>query len=638
MHRLPRLFVIATLLVATARAATLHVAPPPLGQPGAPGTAASPLASVQAALDRATAGDTIRLRPGIYYERVTFKTGGRHNAPVTLEGEPGAILDGSHTTPLDWQPAPDIAPGVYRAAIAEPVRLVTVNGRTVTMLRDDWVRPGRARHGTNWEYTTLFRDGIAGSGWNGVRALSLYQFKEKQLLLRLHSPAVSPDAPLTGEPGITDTARNIDPRQPGIDITVGPPPNLPIVLIDGTDRCVVRGLTLRNAGAGVLIRNSLGSVVEDCIIGPAEEGIALGAGADRVTLRFNEIFWNPYGENRPKAKDSWDLWTANKRGGWSDKHGIKINGSRGGHRIHDNLIHHHWDGISVSPGDRGTDGGMRIHHNRLFTLVDDGFETNGAQEDNHWNDNIIDGTLCAIRLKAPDHGPFYVYRNILLNNKEDLRNFGRKDNTHSRDPATGEWKTTVVGKGSPVILPAVAYIYHNTGTSSAAIVSNSVYGIGVPNYHFYNNLFWCEVWWRGVPKAKPSIPPNWKGDHNVYLRRGDNPAWTDGEAQAHSLGIDRHGFFTTTPAASPSGFTNPDAGDVSLRADSPARGRGADLTTLFGKPLPGCEPGYFEGTAPDAGALPEGRPMPRLPRLRSEVEAEMEPAGSWPGPDARHVR
>ncbi|EIP98991.1 hypothetical protein OpiT1DRAFT_03494 [Opitutaceae bacterium TAV1] len=621
MHYAARLLAFA-LLLTTVRAATIHVAPPPLGRPDAAGTADAPLASVQAALDRAAAGDTVRLRAGVYRERVAFKTGGRHNAPVTLEGEPGAILDGSYPVRIDWEPAPDIAPGVYRATVAEPVRLVTVEGRSVTMLRDDWVQPGRARHGADWEYPTLFRDGIAGSGWSGIRALSLYQFREKQLLLRLHSRAVSPDAPLSGED--TSVALDLDPRE--LAVTVGPPPDRPVVLIDGTDRCVVRGLTLRNAATGVLIRNSLGSVVEDCVIGPAEEGIILGARADRATLRFNEIFWNPWGENRPKAHASWDLWTANKRGGWSDKHGIKINGSLGGHRIHDNFIHHHWDGISVSPGDRGTDGGLRVHHNRLFTLVDDGFETNGAQEDCHWNDNLIDGALCAIRLKAPDYGPFYVYRNILLNNKEDLRNFGRKDNVHRRDPRTGEWKTTVTGKGSPEILPAVAYIYHNTGTSPAAVVSNAVYGIGVPDYHYFNNLFWCEVWWRGVPRANPSIPPNWKGDHNVYTRRGDNPAWAGSESQAHALGIDRHGIFTTGDP----GFADIAAGNVSLRADSPARARGADLSVLFSKPLPGCEPGYFTGPAPDAGALAYGQALPQIPRPRTSIENESPPAGTWP--------
>lgn len=30
--------------------------------------------------------------------------------------------------------------------------------------------------------------------------------------------------------------------------------------------------------------------------------------------------------------------------------------------------------------------------------------------------------------------------------------------------------------------------------------------------------------------------------------------------------------------------------------------KGVDLSTYFGRPLPGCPPGYFEGKAPDCGA------------------------------------
>ena len=30
--------------------------------------------------------------------------------------------------------------------------------------------------------------------------------------------------------------------------------------------------------------------------------------------------------------------------------------------------------------------------------------------------------------------------------------------------------------------------------------------------------------------------------------------------------------------------------------------KGVDLSSVFGKPLPGCEPGYFKGKAPDCGA------------------------------------
>ncbi|WP_052361722.1 right-handed parallel beta-helix repeat-containing protein [Geminisphaera colitermitum] len=602
-HPFPALFLLALSLGLPGLSAEfLHVAPAPVGKADAPGTEEAPLNSVQAALDRAKAGDTVRLRKGVYRERVVFKNSGRHGVPVTLEGEPGAVLDGSHAVTLDWQPAPDIAPGVYRAALALKTRHVVADGRSVTMLRDNWVQPGRARRGEAWEYPKLFRDGVGVSGWEVVGGLALYRFKEKELFIRFRGDR--------------------DPRR--MDITVGPPPEHPIILIDGVDRCVVRGLTLRNASGGVRIVHSLGSVVEGCVIGPVEDGIVLGSGADRATLRFNEIFWNPLGENRPKAPNSIDHWTANKRGGWGDKRGINLIRSAGGHRIHDNHIHHHWDGISVADGDRRFDRGLRIHHNRIEILVDDGLETQGGQEDCHWHDNFIQGTLCAIRLKAPDYGPLYIYRNILWDNREDIRNFGVKGWKHIFNAETGKWEQTHSGHGSPEALPARVYVYHNTGTAPAAITSNGVTDIGLPNYHYFNNLFWAMRWHRASDSV--AVNPNWQGDYNVYVRRGDMPAWDTSEADAHSFGIDLHSLFTTGDP----GFRDAAAGDFSLREDSLACGRGTDLRTRFGQPLPGCEPGDFKGGQPDVGALACGQPMPRIPRSKDSLREA--PAGFWPDP------
>jgi hypothetical protein len=625
-RRLPfSLLWVALALTVKVSATVIQVAPAPVGSPQGHGTPDSPFASIQMALDRAEAGDIVRLQAGVYHERVAFKNGGHHNMPVTLEGEPGAVIDGSYSEPIQWEPAFDIAPGVYSVIVGHRVRLVTVAGRSVTMLSDynGRVTPGKAQYGPDWEYPALFKNGIAGSGWGGIRALAYNDGQTNRLLLRLHSPAVSPDTPLIGEG--TSVPVDFDPRE--LDITIGPPPDQPIILIDGVDRCVVRGVTLRNAAGGVIIRNSLGSVIEDCVIGPVEEGITLAKGADRATLRFNEIFWAPYGENRPKAKDSWDMWLASKRGGWNDRHAIRIMGTLGGHQIHDNYLHHHWDGISVLPGSRGLDGGLRIHHNRLDTFVDDAMETAGAQEDCRWHDNLITGATCGIRIKAPDYGPLYLYRNILWNNKEDLRNFGEKNRIMRRNPETREWEVVVTDQGSPETLPAIVYIYHNTGTAAAAVVSNKVTGIGTPNYHYFNNLFWCEVWWRSSPKNQPSILPNWQGDHNVYVRRGQHPDWETAEAQAHSLGMDRNGAFVSGDP----GFTDSSAGDYSLRADSVARARGVDLSSHFSEPLPGADPGYFAGSAPDAGALQYGQPFPEIPRSRASFNVP--PAGSWPDDD-----
>lgn len=62
------------------------------GTLSASGTADDPLSSIQVALSQAEAGDTIRVRPGVYEERVMPPRGGRPGKPITITGPPDAVL------------------------------------------------------------------------------------------------------------------------------------------------------------------------------------------------------------------------------------------------------------------------------------------------------------------------------------------------------------------------------------------------------------------------------------------------------------------------------------------------------------------------------------------------------------------
>ncbi|MDQ3813655.1 MAG: hypothetical protein M3347_06855, partial [Armatimonadota bacterium] len=269
--------------------------------------------------------------------------------------------------------------------------------------------------------------------------------------------------------------------------------------------------------------------------------------------------------------------------------------------VHDNYIHDTWDGIE-DRGGPAENVGLRIHHNRIFNVADDGLEPNGAEEDCHWNDNIVERCIAGFRIKAPTQGPLYAYRNIFFDNSEDYRNYGEVE-----------------------LKPATVFIYHNTCTARVAIQSNKVFGIGTPQYHYFNNLFWCVYWWGN---SGDSVLPNWKGDYNVYVRRGEDKRWDEAKAIAMQQKLDEHSLWT----AEDPGFADFEKRDVSLKENSPARGKGTDLAKLLGKPLPALEPGYFKGDAPDAGAVQFGNPMPRLPRKPEEVQVP--PAGTWPGPEA----
>jgi len=63
------------------------------------GSAEAPYATLQRALDMAAPGDTIVLRPGIHSRSARIEVGGSEIFPITVEAEPGAIMDASSGEP-----------------------------------------------------------------------------------------------------------------------------------------------------------------------------------------------------------------------------------------------------------------------------------------------------------------------------------------------------------------------------------------------------------------------------------------------------------------------------------------------------------------------------------------------------------
>jgi len=86
-----------------------------------PGTNEAPMHSIGLALIRAKPGDTVRIHPGTYRERIAPEVSGEPKRPITVRGQ--RDQDGKWLTHIDgtvpfrgpWEPAPEIGTGVYRA-------------------------------------------------------------------------------------------------------------------------------------------------------------------------------------------------------------------------------------------------------------------------------------------------------------------------------------------------------------------------------------------------------------------------------------------------------------------------------------------------------------------------------------------
>ena len=108
------------------------------------GSADAPLRTIQAAVNKAQAGDVIRVMPGIDRESVQITRGGSQDKPVVIEGvrdEQGqmpAITGNDPFPPNAWGAVAGV-PGVYRAAIfADRVGAASVNGKG--LIERSWYR------------------------------------------------------------------------------------------------------------------------------------------------------------------------------------------------------------------------------------------------------------------------------------------------------------------------------------------------------------------------------------------------------------------------------------------------------------------------------------------------------------------
>lgn len=126
------------------------------------------------------------------------------------------------------------------------------------------------------------------------------------------------------------------------------------------------------------------------------------------------------------------------------------------------------------------------------------------------------------------------------------------------------------------------------------------------NYHVYNNLVYGDSWCKYT--GRHTCVPNWDGGYNLYVRRDVWSPEFHRDYVQKTLGIELHSVWTTEKP----GFADYARRDVSLRADSPARGAGIDLYDQFGMELPGgyTDEDYYPGDRPDVGALSYGEPMP----------------------------
>jgi Right handed beta helix region len=515
-------------------------------------------AAIAPALEEARPGCTIRLRSGLYKEIITI------SKPISLAGEAGVVLDPSGPLTAKWVRAEGYGNGVYRETAEQAPDSLLLDGKFLAQV--NLVRP-ETQPGKPWDWKRLLADGPPRTGLRLIKGLWLYLPSEKAIFVHLEN--------------------NVDPSRFSWSAIWS---KEPIITMKDTKDASVRDVSLAHGFNGITITGKcLHCSVTRSTIGPWDEyGVQVLGGAAESVVAENEIFrgayesWVPVTDSPADtgmeiSKDWYEIWQVHKLAGFWDRVGVSVTLSGANNHVQRNRIHDVFDGINLGEGEIESldapvaepkhDEGTEISENVIEHTADSGIEVGGPAVNVRIHHNILRNSHGGLRYKLPRVGPVFIYRNILLDGSPN-------DIWYSLDDS-----------------PAEGYVYHNTivgGRTGLAYHRMHEYrGIGAPHWHYLNNLVVAQ---RGFFETRDrKMPVNFFADYNV-VQGGGKPYPNDSTRDRHSRYVEKLELSGDDPPKPLSGSAAIDAG--------------LDLSKYFhGDPLPGCEPGYFKGPAPDAGAL-----------------------------------
>jgi hypothetical protein len=226
---------------------------------------------IQPILDTLRPGDSLRLAPGTYYERLTVRTPG-----LTLEGAAGVILHGGDLVPA-WVPAPEVGSGVWKTtALPYPPWALTDRDGAIWRINSDTMlgiqvygclADGFAylRQPPDGNYTGNIGETVQ-SYWDGIGAL--FGTRDLTTYVRYRG-------------GDDPNTRAV--RAAPIGATV---------LIDNVPETLLRGLTITGGENQVWLRgtDTAGTVLTDCVLWGGRRRVLVDTGAHDNLITHCELY------------------------------------------------------------------------------------------------------------------------------------------------------------------------------------------------------------------------------------------------------------------------------------------------------------------------------------------------------------
>ena len=504
-----------------------------------PGTRELPWCTIQKAADTLQPGDTAHVLPGIYFERVTVRTSGTsESSRITIEGEPGAIVDGSELV-TGWTADPGTSPPcppdcdvfTYKTAAPFNVYAMTIDDKDVPRL--GWP-PGSEYEGYTYlrippdETVVTEYEGLSVNYWDGIEAL-YYPVTDEEtglgdLYLRLRG----------GE----------DPSGRVVRISPGCTGSLTCAgfTLEDKSYVTVRNFTIRAARYAVYIlgSGSRHNVIEGNVMPSGQKRVYLRDGAALNEVRGNEMFMDGLSEfkpggwngarNLPDPAERYDhgvkehiYWVYKHEVGngstysLDDDSGVGLWYAGGGNAVHHNHIHDTLGAVDLIADDTRPLEGARIYANELHGTSSVGIGLGRYQVDVEIFENLIYDANACFRVQDMDDGNrrIYVYRNRFYNpHRESDNNYYHWEPGTIPDSTAELWiyQNTFVGA-----LWGMEFAYEeDDGLMASTFFVNNVYSTS-PTSTLIDNppatLGAFDYNWAGG--VYPDPLPSWFGAHNV---------------------------------------------------------------------------------------------------------------------------
>jgi len=347
----------------------LNVAPGGTGD----GTQESPFGSIQAAVDAARAGDVVLIAPGIYRETVVVNTSGTPDAYIHIQGESGAVLDGSAASFLDREGPYAWSSRRVRGRYSPYDYVADCDWQVDYVAIDDLKLYGYE----SLDDMMLCRSGPPGGWYQDLEAGKLYVHLTRAYASPNHSKTV--------------VAR----RETGLVL------NGEYILVDG--------LEVRYFGKRGIQVNASNNVIQDCLIHHQDVGVYIyDKDVHNTTIQDNEIYQTSV------WRWPWHMTKATRY----EVDNIAARAGRGT-VIRGNVVHGSFDGIGLSVWEHLDEPGWiqdtDVNDNVIFNCGDDGCEPEGTCVNLRFFNNRIDNCLMVQSIAPVTVGPAWFVNETYSN-------------------------------------------------------------------------------------------------------------------------------------------------------------------------------------------------------------------------------